>query len=194
MNEVIKMRCPSCGAPISGKKNDQDYICDFCGTIYQVKQTNQGVSPTPDNKYGNQLKSGIDRTGSEMTIKRLKEEIQELQGRLLPLTPEYEKLKNEVENPGIPLKFLRFWWIGIIVSIIMFITAIVNDIMNLALVAIAVFMFVILMYALAAKKAIKVKMVTKRYKELTLEVVQLRTTIANKISLLKRHRDSVDKN
>lgn len=194
MNEVIKMRCPSCGAPTSGKKNDQDYICDFCGTIYQFKQTYQGVSPTQDNKTVNHLKSGIDRTGSEMTIKRLKEEIQELQGRLLPLTPEYEKLKNEVENPGIPLKFLRFWWIGIIVSIIMFITAIVNDIMNLALVAIAVIMFVILMYALAAKKAIKVKMVTKRYKELTLEVVQLRATIANKISLLKRHRDSVDKN
>lgn len=192
MNEIVKINCPSCGGAASHDQRDQDFTCEFCGTRYQVKQTDHGISLAPFMKSVHELKSGIDRTGSEMTIRRLKEEIKELRDQLIPLLPEYERLKNEIENQGIPLKYRGYWWIGIIVGFILFIIAVIKDLVGLAIAGFLFFGLTILMYLMAAQKAIKVKLITKRYEELSRTVIPLRETITSKLELLKKHQESID--
>ncbi|NLD31930.1 MAG: hypothetical protein GX662_06670, partial [Trichococcus flocculiformis] len=126
------------------------------------------------------------------TIKRLKEEIAELNGQLRLISPEYEKLKREAENPGLALKYRKYWWIGLVLALVLFIIAVASDLMGLGAFAVLLFIGSILMYGLAAQKAIKIKLISRRYEELSEDVIPIREAIVRKSILIQRHRSLID--
>lgn len=192
MEQTVKITCPSCGATAPHSQFDRDFVCEYCGTRYQVKSTGSELILIPFLKSLNDLKTGIDRTGSEMTIQRLKEEIAELSGKIRPVALEYEQLKYEVENPGIALKYRKYWWIGIPVSIFFFILGIFTDKISTAFLGVAIFVSSILMYMLAAQKAIRVKLITRRYEELSRYVIPLKESIDRKRQLIQKYQELLD--
>lgn len=192
MEQTVKITCPSCGATAPHSQLDRDFVCDYCGTRYQVKSTGSELILTPFLKSLNDLKIGIDRTGSEMTIQRLKKEIAELSGQIKPVAFEYEQLKYEVENTGIALKYRKYWWIGIPASIFFFILGVFTDKISTAILGVALFVGSILMYMLAAQKAIRVKSITRRYEELSRQIIPLRESIERKRQLIQTHQKLLD--
>ncbi|MFA5612604.1 MAG: hypothetical protein WDA04_07070 [Anaerolineaceae bacterium] len=192
MKEIIKINCPSCGSMAPHDQRDRDFVCEFCGTHFRIKQTGNDLQIVPFIESIQELKTGMDRTGSEMTIKRLKEEIAELNGQLRLISPEYEKLKREAENPGLALKYRKYWWIGLVLALVLFIIAVASDLMGLGAFAVLLFIGSILMYGLAAQKAIKIKLISRRYEELSGHVIPIREAIDQKSKLIQKRRSLID--
>lgn len=192
MGETIKINCPSCGSVAPHSQSDKDFTCEYCGTYFRIKQSGDDLQLIPFIESIQELKSGVDRTGSEMTIKRLKEDIVVLNSQLAPLDPEFERLKSVVNNPGMAIKYKKYWWIGIPAALILFGLGVAIDKIGLAILALVFFFTPILMYTLAAQKAIQIKLITRRFEELSKRVIPLREAIKRKKQLLQRHLQSID--
>lgn len=192
MDQTIRVNCPSCGSTAPHSQKDHDFTCEYCGTRFQVKTSSGNIELAPLINTVNDLKFGMDRTGSEMAIRRIKDEINELQASIRPFLPEYERLKQVIENPGLPLKFLKYWWIGIVAGFALFFIAALNDWYSLVTIGFFIFVISIFMYILAAKKAIKLKGLSKRYEELVRFIVPVRETISRKSEVMRRYQEIVD--
>lgn len=115
-----------------------------------------------------------------------------LNSQLAPLDPEFERLKSVVNNPGMAIKYKKYWWIGIPAALILFGLGVAIDKIGLAILALVFFFTPILMYTLAAQKAIQIKLITRRFEELSKRVIPLREAIKRKKQLLQRHLQSID--
>lgn len=70
----ISLSCPACGAKLQITADLDRFACQHCGTEHIVRRDGGAVSLKPVVDSINRLKIGVDRTASELAIKRLREE------------------------------------------------------------------------------------------------------------------------
>jgi DNA-directed RNA polymerase subunit RPC12/RpoP len=75
----ITLSCPSCGAKLQITNDLDRFACAFCGTEILVNRQGGTVALKPILEGIRQVRQGIDLTTSELTIRRLKDEIGELE-------------------------------------------------------------------------------------------------------------------
>ncbi|HZK16630.1 MAG TPA: hypothetical protein VFC66_00155, partial [Anaerolineaceae bacterium] len=60
MKEIIKINCPSCGSMAPHDQRDRDFVCEFCGTHFRIKQTGNDLQIVPFIESIQELKTGMD--------------------------------------------------------------------------------------------------------------------------------------
>lgn len=82
MPEFVTLTCPSCGAKLHVGNDVDSFACLHCGNEHIVKRSGGTVSLAPVVEQLKNVRSGVDKTASELAIKRLKEEIREIQAKM----------------------------------------------------------------------------------------------------------------
>ena len=78
MVDFVGLTCPSCGGKLEIKASVQRFACGYCGTEFIVERSGGIVSLEPVVEELKGVKAGVDKTASELAIKRLEAEISEL--------------------------------------------------------------------------------------------------------------------
>ena len=82
MPELVTLTCPSCGAKLEIGEDIERFACSHCGNEHIVKRSGGTISLMPVLEQIKKVRAGVDKTASELAIKRLKEEIREIQSRM----------------------------------------------------------------------------------------------------------------
>jgi len=102
MNDFITLSCKSCGGKLQISPEIDDFACMYCGTEFQVKRDGGIIALTPLVDEIKKVSISTDKTATELSIIRLKEEISSIkseihddENKLL----EWKKIKKtEVKN------------------------------------------------------------------------------------------------
>ena len=78
MNDFIPMTCPSCGGELQITEDITFFTCLHCKTRHAVKRGVGTISIDPITEGIKNIQVGVDKTASELAIKRLNEEIKKL--------------------------------------------------------------------------------------------------------------------
>lgn len=87
MPEFVTLSCPSCGAKLQIGSDIEKFACNHCGNEHLVKRTGGIVSLAPVIEQLKDVKIGVDKTASELAIKRLKDDIKDIRASM-PATGE----------------------------------------------------------------------------------------------------------
>ena len=79
MADVFSLTCPSCGGKLQITKDIERFACEHCGNEHIVKRSGGVLSLAPVVEGLRKVRVGVDKTASELAIRRLSEEIQQLQ-------------------------------------------------------------------------------------------------------------------
>jgi len=79
MADVFSLTCPSCGGKLQITKDIERFACGHCGNEHIVKRSGGVLSLAPVVEGLRKVRVGVDKTASELAIRRLSEEIQQLQ-------------------------------------------------------------------------------------------------------------------
>jgi ribosomal protein S27AE len=74
----VTLTCPSCGASLKVTEDLDRFACSYCGTEQIVRRSTGTISLSPVVKGLRDVRVGVDKTASELAIRRLKGEIVEL--------------------------------------------------------------------------------------------------------------------
>lgn len=74
MPEFVSLTCPSCGGKLQIGNDVDRFACSYCGSEHVVKRSGGIVSLAPVIEEIRSVKKGVDKTASELAIKRLQEE------------------------------------------------------------------------------------------------------------------------
>lgn len=74
MSEFVSLTCPSCGGKLQIGNDVDRFACSYCGCEHVVKRSGGIVSLAPVIEEIRSVKNGVDKTASELAIKRLQEE------------------------------------------------------------------------------------------------------------------------
>ena len=91
MANFVTLTCPTCGGRLEIAKNIERFACGFCGNELIVQRAGGIVSIMPVVEELKQVKSGVDRTASELALKRLRREIKEVEIKIKQLCGELIK-------------------------------------------------------------------------------------------------------
>lgn len=78
MAEFATLTCPSCGAKLQVSNDLNRFACAHCGNEHVVNRNGGVVSLSPVVEELKGVRAGVDKTASELAIRRLKEEIADL--------------------------------------------------------------------------------------------------------------------
>ena len=99
MGNFISLSCPSCGSKLKITKQIEQFSCGNCGNEFIVNRGGGIVSLAPIIEKLQGVKVGVDKTASELAIKRLKSEISKLENQLPPIRESiYEKSYREARK------------------------------------------------------------------------------------------------
>jgi hypothetical protein len=87
MPDFITLSCPSCGGKLQVTPDLEQFACGYCGKEHIVKRGGGIVSIAPLVENIKKVQQGVDRTASELAIKRLPEEIIQAQRKLNSIPP-----------------------------------------------------------------------------------------------------------
>jgi len=107
MVDFVKLACPSCGGTLTIPDNVGRLACSYCGTEL-IAQRNEGVltiSPIVDALK--RVQAGIDKTASELAMKRLREEIGELTSTRQRVSSEYENSSRAIATREAQIRAIR---------------------------------------------------------------------------------------
>lgn len=177
MTDINRITCPSCGSTPSQKNIDGDYICEYCGTKYHIKKTGE---------------TDFSRAGSEMTVKRLREDVAQIKKQFADSFQEFDQLEKLIENPSFSVKYKKYWWTMPVLAVVLFIIAIATDLLSLAGFSILIFFggFIFLINGL--RKTALWNKSSKRYAELSSTVLPAREQIEKKQAQIKKHLNKLD--
>ncbi len=82
MTDFITLTCPTCGGKLQITSDIDRFACSYCGTEHIVKRGRGIVTLAPVIEGIRNVQVGVDRTASELAIKRLKEEIASLESQI----------------------------------------------------------------------------------------------------------------
>ncbi len=75
MGDYVTLTCPSCGGKLKIANNVQRFACAYCGNEHIVKRDEGIVTIEPVIEELHNIHIGVDKTSSELAIKRLQEEL-----------------------------------------------------------------------------------------------------------------------
>lgn len=90
MVEFVTLSCPSCGGRLEVAQGVHTFACSYCGQQHKIIRQGGIITIEPIADVLGRVQEGVDKTASELAIKRLKEEIAEL-------TVEWDKSVKELE-------------------------------------------------------------------------------------------------
>ena len=79
MPDFVTLTCPSCGGQLQITSDMERFACAHCGKEHLVRRGSGVVSLAPVVEGIQRVQTGVDKTASELAIKRLLMEIQALQ-------------------------------------------------------------------------------------------------------------------
>jgi DNA repair exonuclease SbcCD ATPase subunit len=99
MKDFVTLTCPSCGGKLQITSDVERFACANCGNEHLVQRSGGIIALIPLVAGLRKVQDGVDRTASELAIKRLREEISSLE-------PEIQDLVDEVDEVNKLYKFL----------------------------------------------------------------------------------------
>ena len=78
MANFINLTCPSCGGKLHITNDIDRFSCGYCGNEHIVQRHGGVITLAPVVEGLKGVKTGVDKTASELAIKRLDEEIADL--------------------------------------------------------------------------------------------------------------------
>ncbi|MBK6431530.1 hypothetical protein [Candidatus Amarolinea dominans] len=90
MDDSYPLKCLSCGANLQVPKETEYFVCIYCNTAHVVRESGGIVSLSLARALKN-VQDGVDRTASELAIRRLREELKSLNDKKTTLNPQYER-------------------------------------------------------------------------------------------------------
>ena len=88
MPDFVTLSCPSCGAKLQINADIEHFACSHCGNEHVVKRGGGITSLTPVLEQLKHVSTGVDKTASELAIKRLRDDIEEIQSNMPNLSNE----------------------------------------------------------------------------------------------------------
>ena len=82
MPAFITLSCPSCGGKLQLTDRIERFACSYCGQEHVVNRGGGIVSLSPVVEGMKNIQKGVDKTASELAIKRLLEEIPQIEDKL----------------------------------------------------------------------------------------------------------------
>jgi predicted RNA-binding Zn-ribbon protein involved in translation (DUF1610 family) len=76
---LVTLTCPSCGGKLQITNDIERFSCGHCGNEHMVRRNGNAISLAPVIEGLKGVKVGVDKTVSELAIKRLSEEIDNLE-------------------------------------------------------------------------------------------------------------------
>ena len=101
MADFISLICPSCGSKLQITNQIEQFYCASCGNAYVVNRSGGIISIAPIVNGIKKVQTGVDKTASELAIKRIKLEIQDLEKDLRSAKNEKKQNINYGLNLGI---------------------------------------------------------------------------------------------
>ena len=86
MADFITLTCPSCGSKLQLTNDIEHFSCASCGNEHIVRRSGGIVSLAPVVDQIQKVQVGVDKTASELAIKRLSTEIEDLQKQKQAIT------------------------------------------------------------------------------------------------------------
>jgi hypothetical protein len=82
MADFVTLSCPSCGGKLQITNDLDRFACGYCGQEHLVRRSGGVVSLAPVVEGLKQVQAGVDKTASELAIRRLREDIGQLQDQV----------------------------------------------------------------------------------------------------------------
>ena len=79
MADFVSLTCPSCGGRLELTEDIDRFACAHCGVEHVVRRSGSMVSLKPVVEGLARVQTGVDKTASELAIRRLTDEIRDLQ-------------------------------------------------------------------------------------------------------------------
>ena len=77
--DIVKLSCANCGAELEITDELDRFACSYCGSEQVVKRRGGTVSLSLVGEKLEEIRKGVDKTASELAIKRLREDIVSLE-------------------------------------------------------------------------------------------------------------------
>jgi len=82
MTDIITLTCPSCGGKLQITSEIELFACSYCGNEHVVRRSGGIVSLAPVVESLGKVQTGVDKTASELAIRRLREDLGGLKSKL----------------------------------------------------------------------------------------------------------------
>lgn len=189
MTEITKLLCPACGAKIELKGNSGQITCAYCGTQLQIENHKGAIAAMPPALPVNNVKSTIDRTASEIEIKKIKEEITFLQTQQIPYLTKWNRLKaihsGKVTNYKLWAKIFAWSLLG---SFILLLVGAATRLMAIGILAFLLFFAGIIALIITGCKAWRQKIFEKKYEKMSQVMNSMDEQIKAKYKELEKHK------
>jgi protein-arginine kinase activator protein McsA len=103
MPNFVTLTCPSCGGKLEITPEIDRFACANCGNEHIVQRSGGIISVIPLVAGLHKVQEGVDRTASELAIKRLREELSVLESEL-------EEFLDEVDEVNVLYKLFPQAW------------------------------------------------------------------------------------
>jgi len=77
MSKIISLLCPTCGGKLMVTNDIEKFVCNYCGNALIIPRSGNIAALAPVIERLGGIKTGVDRTASELAISRLTSEIKE---------------------------------------------------------------------------------------------------------------------
>lgn len=108
MADFVSLTCPNCGGKLEITPDLKRFACAYCGAEHIVKRGGGIVALAPVAEAIGKVQVGVDRTTSELAIKRLKDEIAAL-----------EISKGDFTTPSVALVWGGMWSFAIFALLVL---------------------------------------------------------------------------
>ncbi len=100
MPDKISLTCPNCGGRLEITEDIDRFACAHCGCEQIVHRSEGVVSTKPVVDGLHEVKTGVDRAASELAIRRLREELEELEAKKSAMKKPADEHSKKQSNPG----------------------------------------------------------------------------------------------
>lgn len=90
MADFVTLTCPSCGGKLQVAHDIDRFACGYCGSEHVVRRSGGAVALTPVIESIKRVQAGTDKTASELAIKRLRDEIGNLEHQVSQARKEHK--------------------------------------------------------------------------------------------------------
>lgn len=177
MSNFVTLSCPSCGGKLQVTNDLERFACGYCGSEHIVRRSGGTVSLEPVLEKLDQLKSGVDRTASELAIQRLRNDIRALKS-------EHVIIGAELFDKFTPLKVVILLSLGGVISLVVVAVAIGFSVESLLLTLLGVAFFAVSYMAGKGNRY--------RRNRTSVRFAQINAELSQKQTALRDHENLVD--
>ena len=132
MTDFVSMTCPACGGKLGITKDIKSFICQYCGNEFLVRRGDGIISLSPIADDIRKVRVGVDKTASELAIKRIPKELVELESSRKKIAWELTTINYDIERLSRKDYIRRTRNIFLVLTIVAFIFFCISTALNVA--------------------------------------------------------------